>query len=102
LPVGEARLRGSLRPAQPRPRASLEILWESATAADAEVNAKEIERIRPLNANDPAIGYNRWPKPNPKDSAADKGMGAPNKEDTFHRFLGDAPLGPTIEDRVIQ
>ena len=39
-----------------------EILWESDSAADAEVRAKEIELISALSANDPAVGYNRWPK----------------------------------------
>jgi len=39
-----------------------EILWESDTASDEEVNRKEIEYIRSLRSNDPRIGYNRWPK----------------------------------------
>jgi outer membrane protein assembly factor BamB len=39
-----------------------EVLWESATASDSEVNAKEVEFIRALRSNDPAVGYNRWPK----------------------------------------
>lgn len=39
-----------------------EILWESLTACREEVTAKEIEFIRLLRANDPAIGYNKWPK----------------------------------------
>ena len=39
-----------------------EILWESAEASDAEVNAQETRFIRQFKANDPAIGYNRWPK----------------------------------------
>jgi hypothetical protein len=39
-----------------------EILWESETASDAEVRAKEAEFITSLKSNDPAIGYNRWPK----------------------------------------
>jgi hypothetical protein len=39
-----------------------EILWESETASDAEVNAKEVEFIHALRANDPAVGYNQWPK----------------------------------------
>ena len=39
-----------------------EIIWESETAADAEVNAKEVEFIKSFRSNDPAIGYNRWPK----------------------------------------
>ncbi len=40
-----------------------EILWESDTASDAEVSGKEVEFIKELRANDPEIGYNRWPKP---------------------------------------
>jgi len=39
-----------------------EILWESATATQAEVTQKEIEFIISLKSNDPAVGYNQWPK----------------------------------------
>jgi hypothetical protein len=39
-----------------------EIFWESATATDQEVNAQELEFIRLLRFNDPAIGYNRRPR----------------------------------------
>lgn len=39
-----------------------EILWESETASRSEISAKEVEFILALNSNDPAIGYNRWPK----------------------------------------
>ena len=39
-----------------------EILWESDKATGAEVNRKEVEYILALRANDPSIGYNRWPK----------------------------------------
>lgn len=39
-----------------------EILWESETATDAEVRAKERELIVALRANDPAVGYNRSPR----------------------------------------
>jgi hypothetical protein len=39
-----------------------EILWESETATDSEVRAKEVEYINALASNDPAIGYNLWPK----------------------------------------
>jgi hypothetical protein len=42
-----------------------EILWESETASDADVNVKEVELILAYRANDPAVGYNRWPKPGP-------------------------------------
>jgi hypothetical protein len=45
-----------------------EILWESDTASDMEVSRKEVEFIRVLQSNDPAIGYNRWPKPPPSGS----------------------------------
>lgn len=40
-----------------------QILWESEDATDEEVNQKEVELIRQNKSNDPAIGYNRWPKP---------------------------------------
>ncbi len=39
-----------------------EILWESGTASDAEVSQKEVEFIRSCRSNDPAVGYNQWPK----------------------------------------
>ncbi len=39
-----------------------EIIWESDTANDQEVNQKEIELIKLHRANDPAVGYNQWPK----------------------------------------
>jgi hypothetical protein len=39
-----------------------EILWESRTASDYEVNEKEVEFITSFNSIDPAIGYNRWPR----------------------------------------
>jgi hypothetical protein len=40
-----------------------QILWESETATEAELSCKEVEFIRQYKSNDPAIGYNRWPKP---------------------------------------
>ena len=43
-----------------------EILWESETATDTEVNRKEVEYILSLQANNPAIGYNQWPKFSPR------------------------------------
>ncbi|MCG4580477.1 hypothetical protein [Clostridium cochlearium] len=39
-----------------------EILWESETATDKEVNRKEVEYIKNYNSNNPSIGYNQWPK----------------------------------------
>ena len=39
-----------------------QILWESETASDAEVSQKETEFIRAMKSNDPAVGYNRWPR----------------------------------------
>jgi len=39
-----------------------EVLWESETATDAEVRAMELKLIRETGANDPPIGYNRWPR----------------------------------------
>jgi hypothetical protein len=39
-----------------------QLLWESESASDAEVNRKEAEFIVALQANNPAIGYNQWPR----------------------------------------
>ncbi len=39
-----------------------EILWSSETASRSEVCQKELEFIQLLRSNDPAVGYNRWPK----------------------------------------
>lgn len=39
-----------------------EILWESETASDTEVSQKEVELIRLHRSNNPAVGYNQWPK----------------------------------------
>ncbi|MBK1707434.1 GIY-YIG nuclease family protein [Halochromatium glycolicum] len=41
-----------------------EIIWQSDTATDQEVNKKEIEYIREYNSNDSSVGYNQWPKHN--------------------------------------
>ena len=38
-----------------------DILWESDTAENQEVNQKEVEFIMKYKSNNPAIGYNRWP-----------------------------------------
>ena len=49
-----------------------EILLESETATDAEVRAVEVAMIRELRSNDPAVGYNRWPRhrPDPRPDCA--------------------------------
>jgi hypothetical protein len=39
-----------------------EILWESDSALDSEVNNKEVELIILYGSNNPEIGYNQWPK----------------------------------------
>jgi len=39
-----------------------EILWESDIATEKELSVKELEFIRLHRSNDPAVGYNRWPK----------------------------------------
>lgn len=39
-----------------------EILWESSTCSESELSAKEVEFILKFQSNNPAIGYNRWPK----------------------------------------
>ncbi len=38
-----------------------EIIWESESASDSEVNQKEVEFINLYRSNDPTIGYNQWP-----------------------------------------
>jgi hypothetical protein len=38
-----------------------EILWESKSATRAEINRTEVHFILTLRANDPDVGYNRWP-----------------------------------------
>ncbi len=40
-----------------------EILWESPDCEESILSAKEVEFIRLYKSNNPAIGYNRWPKP---------------------------------------
>ncbi|MFD1067201.1 hypothetical protein [Oceanobacillus locisalsi] len=39
-----------------------QILWESETATDKEVNQKEVEYIKNYRSNNPSVGYNQWPK----------------------------------------
>jgi hypothetical protein len=39
-----------------------QMLWESENATESELSKKEVEMIRKYRANDPEIGYNRWPK----------------------------------------
>lgn len=42
-----------------------EILWESETASNQEVNLKEVEYILWNKSNNPSIGYNQRPKHRP-------------------------------------
>ena len=39
-----------------------EIIWSTYTDDISEVNAMEVKLIRQYEANNPAIGYNKWPK----------------------------------------
>jgi hypothetical protein len=39
-----------------------QILWESADCSEKELAEKEVEFIRNHESNNPAIGYNRWPR----------------------------------------
>jgi hypothetical protein len=39
-----------------------QILWQSETATEQELAAKEVEFISKFRSNDPEIGYNRWPR----------------------------------------
>jgi hypothetical protein len=47
-----------------------EILWQSQTATDHEVNQKEVEFIKAFSSSNPAIGYNRLPKYIPENKEA--------------------------------
>ena len=47
-----------------------QVLWESATADRAEVTRVELHYIRELRSNDPAIGYNRWPRHRPPEGSS--------------------------------
>jgi hypothetical protein len=39
-----------------------QLLWESEGATPSEVSLKEAEFITLFRSNDPAVGYNRWPR----------------------------------------
>lgn len=39
-----------------------EILFEAENVTDQEINKKEVEFIQQYQSNNPAIGYNQWPK----------------------------------------
>ena len=39
-----------------------DILWKSETVSQSEVTQKEAEFIKLYRSNEPAIGYNQWPK----------------------------------------
>ena len=39
-----------------------ELIWESETVSNEEINAKEVELIRMYQSNNQAISYNQWPK----------------------------------------
>jgi len=41
-----------------------QILWQSTTATESELSAKEVEFIKKYKSNDSSIGYNKWPKLN--------------------------------------
>ena len=43
-----------------------DILWQSKTATRAEINKMEVHFIVTLRANDPEVGYNRWPAFTPR------------------------------------
>ena len=52
-----------------------EILGESETATDSEVNQKEVEYVLALRSNDHALGYNRWPRTKPSGPGGPSQMG---------------------------
>lgn len=61
-PSAKARIAADLGEQRNDYSARKTILWESDTATDAEVRRKEAELIREHRSNDPAIGYNLWPR----------------------------------------
>jgi len=48
-----------------------DILWQSKTATRSEINSMEVHFILTLQANDPAVGYNRWPPFTPRTGPVD-------------------------------
>ena len=56
------------------------ILWESESASATEVTQKEAELIRRLRSNNPAIGYNRWPRYVPVSSGPDDATNGGHEE----------------------
>jgi hypothetical protein len=48
-----------------------DILWQSKTAIRAEINSMEVHFILKLRANDPDVGYNRWPAFMPRTEPVD-------------------------------
>jgi hypothetical protein len=72
-----------------------EILWESETASDAEVRAKEIEMIRETGANDPAIGYNTSPRHRPT-VAGNGSAPAVGRLAAAPSSPPEAPIGPIL------
>lgn len=48
-----------------------DILWESKSATRAEINRMEVHFILTLRANDPEVGYYRWPTCAPRTGPVD-------------------------------
>ena len=48
-----------------------DILWHSQAATRAEINRMEVHFILTLRANDPEVGYNRWPPFTPRTGPVD-------------------------------
>ena len=48
----------------------IEVLWEATAAHSSEVSSRQTEIIQQHHANDPAIGYNRWPRYTKKTAAS--------------------------------
>ena len=57
-----------------------QILWESEIASDPEVSRMEVQFIRQLRANDPEIGYNRWPAATGPTQGADETVSAASEQ----------------------
>jgi XisI protein len=74
-----------------------QILWESASASDREVNKKEVEYIVAYGSNDPTIGYNQWPKLRRRSSPEEHSAEAKMSNTARDGFSGpiDRPPAPS-------
>jgi hypothetical protein len=71
-PSAKARIEADLAEHRLDLTARKQILWESDTATATEVRAMEKRMILEHRANDPAVGYNLFPRYQPPPSDAER------------------------------